>query len=595
MATVPSLTWNSSDMTGVTIPRRPVYVGLAAVTLLGLGLRLWSLGYGLPGVFNMDERPILDRALTFAKGDPNPRNFLYPTLYLYALFAWEGLYFAVGRLLGWFGSVHAFQQAFFVDPSGHVLAGRALTALFGTATVPAVYLFGLRLHGPAVGLGAALFMAVAPLAVRDAHYVKLDVPVTLFAALAHAALALVVADPERAARRSTWLVAGACAGLAISTQYYAGLLAVPFFAAAVAHATRSRRWVAPLALALLGGLATLCGFLAGSPFFFSDLSVLARDFTELRQVDIDRAVGVGLFSSFGPYARILTSGAVGIPVAALAAVGAVMTIARDWRRGLLLVSFPLAFLAFTANTFPASRYLNILVPCVVVAGASGAWELARLARRRVIPAMALVSLLAAVPALAASVEWNRFFAAADTRTQAAAFIEREVPPGSTLLVQPYSAPVRRSRAALLEALRVRLGDESRAPLKYKLELEAGAREPAYRVIYLGEGGKTGVVPGDVDKLYLSPRAFGNAAGLGPLQAAGVRFVVLTKYGPTPTALVPLETELRKRARLLASFSPYRAGIDPPRAPVPPFRHNGNTWIDPSIERPGPVVDIYRID
>jgi hypothetical protein len=73
---------------------------LAGISLVALGLRVWNLNYGLPGVFNMDERPILDRALTFAKGDPNPHNFLYPTLYLYAIFAWEALYFVVGRGLG---------------------------------------------------------------------------------------------------------------------------------------------------------------------------------------------------------------------------------------------------------------------------------------------------------------------------------------------------------------------------------------------------------------------------------------------------------------------------------------------------------------
>src|SRR4029450_6284771 len=145
--------------------------------------------------------PILDRALTFAKGDPNPHNFLYPTLYLYALFAWEGLYFVVGRGLGWFDSVAAFQNAYFVDGSGHILAARLLTALCGAATVVGVFWFGARLYGRAVGLAGALFLAVAPIAVRDAHYVKLDVPVTLFTVLAHAALAAVVVAPSASPRR----------------------------------------------------------------------------------------------------------------------------------------------------------------------------------------------------------------------------------------------------------------------------------------------------------------------------------------------------------------------------------------------------------
>src|SRR4030095_16356933 len=90
---------------------------VGALVVLALGLRVWSLHFGLPGVFNRDEKPILDRALTFAKGDPNPHNFLYPTLYLYALFAWEALFFLAGWATGWFGNLTVFQNAYFVDPS----------------------------------------------------------------------------------------------------------------------------------------------------------------------------------------------------------------------------------------------------------------------------------------------------------------------------------------------------------------------------------------------------------------------------------------------------------------------------------------------
>ena len=87
---------------------------LAALVLAGLTLRLWSIGFGLPGVYNVDETPILNRALAFAKGDPNPHNFLYPTLHFYLLFAWQGLYFAFGWLAGWFESAAAFEQRYFV-------------------------------------------------------------------------------------------------------------------------------------------------------------------------------------------------------------------------------------------------------------------------------------------------------------------------------------------------------------------------------------------------------------------------------------------------------------------------------------------------
>src|SRR6187549_128386 len=97
-------------------------IGLGVVCLLALALRLFALGYGLPATYNPDETPILNRALAFAKGDLNPHNFLYPSLYLYALFGWEVLFFVVGRVAGLYHSVADFQHEFFTDPSRLFLA-----------------------------------------------------------------------------------------------------------------------------------------------------------------------------------------------------------------------------------------------------------------------------------------------------------------------------------------------------------------------------------------------------------------------------------------------------------------------------------------
>jgi hypothetical protein len=569
---------------------------IGAIAAVALGLRLWSLNFGLPGVFNMDEKPILDRALTFAKGDPNPHNFLYPTLYLYALFAWEALYFLAGWTSGGFHSLTVFQNAYFVDPSGHILAARALTALVGAATTVAAYWFGARLYSRPVGLGAALFLAVAPLAVRDAHYVKLDLPVTLFAVLAHAALAAIVVDPGTAARRRSWIIAGVFAGLAISTQYYAAFLAVPFVAVAAVDVQRSGRWQRSASLLLWAGAATIAAFAAASPFFVLEPSAVIRDFRELREVDIDRAVSAGVFSSLGHYVEILFSGALGYPVFLLSVLGAIVSLKQDWRRGLLLVSFPVAFLAFVSNTFPASRYLNIVLPSFTVAAAFGAWALARLAGARAPIAMAIICLLAALPGGWDSVRWNIFFGRDDTRILARTFIERTVPPNSTILVQPYGAPLHQSREALIEALTAKLGDPSRAPLKIRLQLAATPfPAPAYRVLYLGESGKTKSAPGDVDKIYISPRVVTEGENLTALRTARVNYVVLTDYGTPAPVFQRLEAALQLYARRVARLSPYRGDLDPATAPVPPFRHNGNTWIHPVLERPGPVVEIWQIE
>ena len=78
--------------------RTRLTAGLALVVLPCALWRCGSIGlrYGLPAVYNPDEVAIMSRALAFAKGDLNPHNFLYPSFYFYALFAWEGLTAAAG-------------------------------------------------------------------------------------------------------------------------------------------------------------------------------------------------------------------------------------------------------------------------------------------------------------------------------------------------------------------------------------------------------------------------------------------------------------------------------------------------------------------
>ncbi len=185
-------------MVALVIPRlasRPpakMLIALAAIGAIAAALRLIGITFGLPAVYNPDEIAIMSRALAFAKGDLNPHNFLYPTFYFYVLFAWVGASFVVTWLLGIVPSLAAFQAQFFTDPTNIYLAGRLLGVTCGVATVLLTYALGARLAGPgagrAAGLAAALFLAVSPTNVRDSHYVKHDVPVTLTVVIAQLAI-----------------------------------------------------------------------------------------------------------------------------------------------------------------------------------------------------------------------------------------------------------------------------------------------------------------------------------------------------------------------------------------------------------------------
>jgi len=409
------------------------------------------------------------------------------------------------------------------------------------------------------------------------------------------AAASLVVDPAAAVRRRSWLLAGAFAGLAMSTHYYAFPVVLPLIVAAVVDMRRAGR--APSAAAHLAwaGVAAIAAFAATSPFFFLEPSVVMRDMTAVRQIDIDPAGNAhGAFQYFGTYLRMLWSDAVGWPVCLAAAVGFAIALVADWRRGMLLVCFPLAFLLFLANTVPMTRYLNAMLPSIAVAAAYGISTIAR--RQRVIAVSALL-VGAAMPGFLASVRADTLYSQKDTRTQAREYLEQTAPSGSSILIQPHGVQLPITRESLLEALRAHLGTEARASIKFQKELDALAAAqngtPRFRVIYLGKTTDGGFDP---DKIYVSPDAFTPANGLQPLRDARVAYAALNRYNNGHPAFDPLQAALAREGRLLATFSPYRAEVSPDRrAAVAPFFHNTADRIDPALERPGPIVEIWRIN
>jgi len=562
---------------------------LAGILLVGLVVRTLGIDFGLPAVYNVDEVAIMSRALAFAKGDLNPHNFLYPTFYFYVLAGWIGGYFAAGYALGLIPSVQAFQSQFFVDPTGVYLAGRALSVVCGLLTIGLVSRLASTCSTRAGGVAAALFLAVSPFAVRDAHYVKHDVPATL--AVVFASLLLVRAFDLGTAhprRRRELVLAGLACGAAFSTHYYTVFLALPLLMVALADVRDWRR--SAVDLAMTGGAAA-AAFVLLSPFLLPEWRTALADISANRAIVVDRAVeGGGLLAGFRAYGSMLWRDAIGWPVIVLAALGVFLGARTSARRTLLLLSFPAAFLVFIANTVPASRYLNPVLPFVAVFAGVGVSALADAAGRRRAWLAAVICVAAAAPGAQMSLAEGLFFRQTDTRTLALRHIEAHLPPGTSVALQPNSVPLVQSRDSLVEALRASLGDERRASTKFALRLNLEPYpSPAYRTILIGDGGL------DADKIYVSYSELGRAAGLARLRQLGVTYVVLTRYNTPHPDTVPFLQSLAAEARLVAAFSPFRAGVDAGTvATTQPFLHNSAARITRVLERPGPRLELWQV-
>jgi uncharacterized membrane protein len=559
-----------------------VHPWLFAVLAVALALRLVGLRYGLPAVYNPDEVSIMSRALAFAKGDLNPHNFLYPTLYFYVLFAWEGLTAAAAVAVRAVESFGAFQREFFVDPTRVYVAGRLLTALLGTATVAATFALARRLAGPIAGLVAATAVAVSPLHVRDSHYVKHDVPVTLLIVLAYLAYERLwrvfpgdTGEFEEV-RDGEVIWAGMITGFAFSTHYYSIFLAIPLAWSAARRATTPAEAMRRVALAALASAAM---FFLCSPFILAEPATAIRDIQANRQIVVDRAIGsLGYGATLARYAEMLVRDTVGWPFALFAAIGAIAAFGEEPRRAAWLLSFPIPFFFFIASTYPASRYLIPLVPFLAVF--AGIY-VARVARWNPTAAWIVVPALAALPLLT-SIRTDLFIRHTDTRTLAARFIEAHVPGGATILTQPYSVPLEPTAEALREAVR-RSGKA--LPTKTRLQIERDPYpSPAYRLVYLGFGM-------DADKLYLPLDALGPRDPLSSVRAEHVAFVVLKRYNDEAPAMQPLTAALARDGRRLAVFSPYRESA---AARSEPFLHNTDARITAALERSGPIVEIWQL-
>lgn len=578
--------------------RKTVALAVTAVVATGLALRLAGVRFGLPAVYNQDEVAIMSRTLAFAKGDLNPHNFLYPTLYFYVLFGWLAGYFVVARLFGWVSSIAAFQASFFTDPTGIYLAGRLLGVTCGVVTIVLVWRLSRRLFGDRTAVVAAFFMAVAPFAVRDAHYVKHDVPVTLAVTATMLALSRVWFERDQPFGTSVWsrlwrdpvLASAALAGVSMSTHYYSLFLALPL-AVGIWLRYREEGLGSVLRRWLIAGAVMAGAFIVCSPFLVPEWKTAWRDIVANRQIVVDRAVASGSSSlvTAQRYVAMLWSEALGWPVTLLALAGALTLSWERRRQAAFLLLFPVAFFAFICNTVPASRYLNPVLPFAVLLAAAGLDRAARLRRDRWADLfVVVVALAAAAPGLGASIRNDRLFRRTDTRTLAREFIETHLPSGASVLIQPYSVPLAQSHASLREALTVHLGDPTKASTKFALRLKLPDPAPGFRTIYLGDGGL------DTDKIYVHYAQVAEAAGLTALRDIGVQYVVLKQYNVREPATEPLRRSLEREGRLLATFSPYRPGVPAEGAAAAPFLHNTDARVDGTLARPGPVIEVWQI-
>lgn len=457
-------------------------LALPAVVALGLALRLWHLGQGLPDF--IEEAIPFRRAFEMwgwntGRSDLNPHLFHYPSLTFYLQFLLQKLHVVLGHLLGTYASPADYWVAFQTDPTPMVTLGRLVGIAAEVVVMLAAWRIGERLRRGA-GLLAALLVACAPTLIATSRSIYAD---PVMGAFALAALERMLAWRERGGA-GRLVAAVMLVGLATGAKYPAVVLLLPLAWVMWTRERAGAAWRWAVAVAGVAGV-----FLLTTPFALLDPATFRRDLSFVERLASEGHLGhlaggalgfhlAGLARNLGWPAVLLLPVALGLALAriarrprAAAAHGAHAGEAAHGARAAAaehdagraggasgarsaggdLVAVWLALLAFalpmTLARLEAERYLVPVLPLAGLLAAAAALELAALLPARARSAGRIAGTLAlALPALAVGTAAG---AAGRDSTQLAArrWCEAQLGPDALMVEEAYGAqPLTRVRA-----------------------------------------------------------------------------------------------------------------------------------------------------
>lgn len=421
-----------SDPPARGVPRRPDGALLLIVAAAFL-VRCW----GIWNVTTTDEYNEVFEALRIGSGHVNLERWI-KRFYLYILAVEYGLYYAGGWVLGHFQGPMDFAAQVVRNLDPLFLLGRMTSVLAGTATVGVLYVAGRRFFSRTAGVVAASLLAVTTFHVDLSQQAKVDALLGLLVALTLLLLLGIATAARPTPRDFGWC--GLVMALAVQTKGGAITLLVPL---AVAWYLQRGRIEAKGACWRAFGLAFLAGMIIGNPpivlapvhFAGKILGVVGAVYTTPVNLVPSEIPGYLAYPRFwwnylGPVVSALT----------LAAL--VRTVLRPRREFLVLLSFVFVFFVAVGSlsSLVAPYYLIPILPAVFLLIGDACAEADRWLAGRIRSAVGIVGLRAGACALLLAVpavklyEHELSLAGPNTREIAREWIERNIPPGSRMLM-----------------------------------------------------------------------------------------------------------------------------------------------------------------
>ncbi len=413
------------------------YPALLVVVAGALLLRVANINWGVPldawtGMYHPDEWKISSPAVHYPGFILRNTDFRYPTFFHNL----NGVLFlpfrGVMTLLG------------VPEPKLYIYSGllaRSISVVAGTVTVYICYLVARRLHTHASGLVAAAICATSLYHVIDSGYSTTDVLSSCV--LAVLLLQLTALYVHIGCRRRI-ILAGITFGVLVGTKYTGGialLLILPLFVWTMLHAQNaSAEHDAPsrghifvsfclmAAAAFLAFLLTTPGILLKLQAFFDSLN----DSRTAQAQHADRGSTSQLLA--GMISDYVMAFGIAIIALYVLSIGVVLRFSRPptWQRVFIvsMIALVALYTLFLGRSL-LPRYLILVVPTVAVTVAS-AWQILRTDQPRWVTNLAsgLVVLTIAYSAVHCLQGVSQRHG--DTRTEAAKYLDANVPPGTRI-------------------------------------------------------------------------------------------------------------------------------------------------------------------
>src|SRR5262249_37845538 len=157
-----------------------------------------------------------------------------------------------------------------------ILVGRAVSAVWGAATVLLLALAGMRLYDRATGLLAGFFLAASVTHLQNSHFAISDVPLA-----ALVLLTLVLLD--RAAERGdlgSFALSGASLGLSLASKFSALPLFLPAAVALLFLKLSGAAWRRVVLAGAVLAAAAAAAFFVGQPYAVLDYKTWSASILE---------------------------------------------------------------------------------------------------------------------------------------------------------------------------------------------------------------------------------------------------------------------------------------------------------------------------